>query len=769
MNIAKKITMSSILLVSISTVVVGFVIGHVANELGINSFTQQLEGQLKQTEVSKRLEIKHYLDNIKNQVLTSSSSQFVVNAMDEFSQAYGQFRVVQEMVPSIRSYYSNEFGVVYKEKNNNQSVNIDSLINKLDAESQYLQYHYISNNRNPLGSKEQLDYASDGSRYSQVHQKYHVDFRDFLSAFGYYDIFLVDINSGDIVYSVFKELDYTTSLKDGPFADTGIGRAFRGAEKLNNKDEFYFEDFDEYTPSYEAGASFISSPIFKNGEKIGVIIFQMPVEKINSIMTFEGNWKDSGMGQYSEALLVDSRKYIINEHRGYVEYQKDYYNALTEKGTELPNMIKARESSIGIYGDNSEAVHLGMSGQQGFLTQNNYMGRETLVSYAPIDFGGIRWVSLSLIDKEEAFRGLEVMSESIYKAVFLTSMLVIVAGLFASKLLSSTLVKPINVITQRMKEISEGDGDLTYRLPETGQDEISSLSINFNQFVEKVQAMVLEIHESITMLRSNAKEMKDIGSETVANISDQSSQSSTIEGSIIKMTERINEVARNADSVVQAAESSAKEAVNANTIFSNTLSDINHTTEQMTATASVVNTLEKGTRDIGGVLDVIRGIAEQTNLLALNAAIEAARAGEQGRGFAVVADEVRTLASRTQDSTQEIEVMINDLQHKSAEAVSMMSASIDRSKSSVGKGQEAGTSVESTSNAIVAIHESMVDVAASTDEQSKVTEEMHKSISGISGLTEKVDQQIGDLDELISQLVQISSTLENNANRFKVS
>lgn len=162
----------------------------------------------------------------------------------------------------LEKYYSNEFGKEYAKLNNGKNANTKHLLNKLDDESVALQYHYIQNNENPLGNKHKLNDANDGSRYSRIHSQYHPPIRQFLEEFEYYDVFLADSESGDIIYSVYKELDFTTSLKDGAYAETGIGQAFKAANSMQQNGVSLI-DFKPYTPSYSAAASFIASPIYE--------------------------------------------------------------------------------------------------------------------------------------------------------------------------------------------------------------------------------------------------------------------------------------------------------------------------------------------------------------------------------------------------------------------------------------------------------------------------------------------------------------------------
>jgi len=212
-----------------------------------------------------------------------SENLMVIDAMDEFEEAFNEISLDDVSINrgSLQSYYDNEFGEEYKRRNQGDAYDTQELLGQLVPRAAYFQNLYISENPNPLGSKDLLNAASDGSRYSALHAKYHPIFKQYLERFELYDIFLVDAKSGDIVYSVFKELDYATSMKTGAFEKSGIGSAFAKGNAAA-VGSVSFDDYKPYLPSYNDQAVFISTPIVKNGERLGVLIYQAPIDRIPS-------------------------------------------------------------------------------------------------------------------------------------------------------------------------------------------------------------------------------------------------------------------------------------------------------------------------------------------------------------------------------------------------------------------------------------------------------------------------------------------------------
>lgn len=290
-----------------------------------------LRVQLEKDLVAKRElvkeEIEFYFSTIEGQITSMAAAEGVIEASEAFKTAYDVYGSERNLSAdsvkaSVQGYYQNQFQSEYKSQNSD-SADTSAMLRGLDNESLLLQYDFISNSPHPLGSKDMLYQPENNTQYGLVHEKYHDTFRTFLQTFGYYDIFIADATSGDIIYSVFKELDYTTSLRNGPYANSGIGEAFQKAIGLQ-KGQTWLTDFDAYLPSYNNPASFIGTPIVRNEQVIAVLIFQMPIDRMNNIMTMRQKWTTKGFGASGEIYLVGSDNTLRNESRFFLEDKKGY-------------------------------------------------------------------------------------------------------------------------------------------------------------------------------------------------------------------------------------------------------------------------------------------------------------------------------------------------------------------------------------------------------------------------------------------------------------
>ena len=246
--------------------------------------------QLKSLRDVKKQQIENYFGEIKNQVVTFSEDAMIIEAMMDFKHTFRSVGEELNLSDSEFSNYkrsvSNNYTGPFQSEFSNQSdesVSATSLVPK-DESSIILQYQYIANNRNPLGSKNNMMQAEGETTYNRFHAKYHPIINSYLEKFGYYDIFLIDSDTGHVVYSVYKEIDYATSLRTGPHSGTNFASAFSAAASSGNKDFVKAVDFAPYVPSYNGAASFIASPIYDDNTLEGVLVFQMPIAKINAIM-----------------------------------------------------------------------------------------------------------------------------------------------------------------------------------------------------------------------------------------------------------------------------------------------------------------------------------------------------------------------------------------------------------------------------------------------------------------------------------------------------
>lgn len=353
-----------------------------------------------------------------------------------------------------------------------------------------------------------------------------------------------------------------------------------------------------------------------------------------------------------------------------------------------------------------------------------------------------------------------------------TTLTLSVVAILTIVLISASIVilitRNINTMLVSLKDIAQGEGDLTKRITQDSKDEIGDLIHWFNLFMDKLHESINEVVNSIAPLATVSDDLGTMTTKTSEITEQQSRATDEVTRSVDEMFSSVQNVAQNASSAADAAREADAEAKAGRSVVTQSVESINDLASEVERAANVIRKLESDTENVGTILDVIKGIAEQTNLLALNAAIEAARAGEQGRGFAVVADEVRTLASRTQDSTQEIQRVIEELQTAARSAAQVMSHSQEQAKSSVEQAAKTDASLATITEKVGSITEMNTEIASATGEQEKVSNDIKTNVDGIRANADAAVKNVQEVEAASESLLSISSNLRKITGQFKV-
>ncbi|MBX2859384.1 MAG: PAS domain-containing protein [Cellvibrionaceae bacterium] len=477
LSLARKLVYSFLL--------VGLVPMIIVSTLAINTASQQLRQQaLDQLEAVREIKsgaVERYFDFVKNQILVMANSPEIQTATGDFKDAFTSV-VTQEGLDTsdifklrneLNQYYTQQFAEKYQQENQGNAVNTDSLLGGISDTAAVLQHAYIQASPHPLGDKHLLDKAEGAAQYHQQHAIVHPGIRDFLEKFGYYDIFIVDPETGKIVYSVFKELDYATSLLTGPYANTNFAEAFKRARNLAAGDVI-IEDYQPYLPSYEAPASFAATPIVKQGVTQGVLIFQMPLEPINAIMSSR-----AGMGKTGESYLVGPNHLMRSD---------SYLDA--EKHTVSASFKNPDQGAV-----NTQPVTDALSGKHGKIVTANYAGDTVLSAYGPLSVGGFTWAIIAEISSEEAFAGVTQLRNTVIVVAIIGIALILFAAIYIAKIMSAPILK----LSASIQQVA-ADGNFQLHNTNHHSDEIGVTSRAFYSLLGKLSQAISNTNQVLDNL-----------------------------------------------------------------------------------------------------------------------------------------------------------------------------------------------------------------------------------------------------------------------------
>ncbi|MEW4454169.1 methyl-accepting chemotaxis protein [Bremerella sp. JC817] len=713
-----------------------------ANEVFEQNATNSL---IAQRELKKK-QLKDYFGTIDSQIKTFSENQMVVDAMRDMGQAFQEFNTanqltdeqVAEMRTDLSGYYAETFAPEYARRNDNRTPDAMNYLKQLDDTTVALQHAYILENENPLGEKHRLEAAADNSKYTQLHKKLHPVVRNYLEEFGYYDIFLVDPDSGKIIYSVFKELDFGTSLKNGPYANSNFADAFRQAAQVTEKDSTVLVDFARYTPSYEAPASFIASPIYDGDKRIGIAMFQMPVDRILNILAVR-----DGMGETGETILVGP-DYLMRSN-----------SHLDPEGHSLLASWKYPEKGkVDI--DVTRAVF--EKGETGTLRAADYRENDSLNAYCPIELNGLTYCLVAKMDASEAFAASDKMAgtvENVKGSLLTWSMGIGLASAAALAIfafvLSRKIASPIQDAAQFAQRIAAGD--LRTRCETEATAEVGYLIQAMNTMRDNLSGLLGEVISTSDILQGSSTELTGTAEHLSQGAYETTERAATVAAAADQMSTNMNgmaaateQMSTNIGSVATAMEE-----------MSTTINEIARNAERAAASVSSVSNLSETSNEriaslgtaaaeIGAVIQTIQEIAEQTNLLALNATIEAARAGEAGKGFSVVATEVKELARQTATATEDIRKRVDAIQTSSYDAVE---------------------SIARITTEIKDVNEIAHTIASSVEEQGITAKEIAGNVAQAATAARTVSTGIHESATASHEISKNISQVNNSANESK--
>ncbi|KEA64006.1 Methyl-accepting chemotaxis protein I (serine chemoreceptor protein) [Marinobacterium lacunae] len=343
-------------------------------------------------------------------------------------------------------------------------------------------------------------------------------------------------------------------------------------------------------------------------------------------------------------------------------------------------------------------------------------------------------------------------------------LLVVLVTLYVSGL----IVRPLQRTAQALNAISQGDGDLTQRLSVDSQDEVGQVAVGFNGFAQNIQQVIVEVKNAVASLTESTASLNGVVDKTHTEANLQKRETDQAAAAIHEMAAAVQQVAGSASQAAGAARDADLQAADGQEVVAKTIESVNRLAEDVNRAAEVIARLGQDADQIGSIVNVIQGVAEQTNLLALNAAIEAARAGEQGRGFAVVADEVRTLATRTQQSTEEIHRMIEKLQSGTRDAVSVMEASQNQSRATMDTAATAREALARITESVGLITEMNTQIASAAEQQTAVADEISQNVQKIADIAESTTDNAEKVSGMSMSMADIEKRLSQLVGRFKV-
>lgn len=591
---------------------------------------------------------------------------------------------------SVSEYYSAEFGRVYEESTTDAPP-LRALL-PTDPAVLALQATYVSNNPHPLGEKDALHAADDGTTYAAVHARFHETFREELIREEFYDIFLIDARTHHVVYTVFKEIDFGTNLRTGPHRNTGLARVYESAVAAAEPGEVVFEDFDAYTASYEAPAGFMATPVFHEGELVGVLAVQFPIGALNAVVN-----NTTGQGETGVAFLTGDDGVLRSQLPGVEE------NTILERTAEGPE------------------VQLALTGETGVTITTGIFGDEVLRSYGSFEFLGRQFAVVTELTTREAFSDVRALLRN----MLIAGVLLLGLALAIAWIISRSIANPIQVVSERLASLAQGR--FVPNIESDRGDEIGELNRSYNKLSARLRGVIGEMQHAASALSSASAEL-------MANVQAQQAGATEQAAAVEETKQSVHVLLQSASSIAQLGDSvlnNARDAQNnANVI------------------GSRIHELSSNSANITEILNLIKDIANKSEMLALNAALEGTKAGDAGRGFSLVATQMQRLAEQVMGSVKRIEALTADISAASAASV-------------LASEEAAKLATETTASA--------QDITAAVQAQQAGTQEVDSAMDEVNEVARRSVDVARDMVSSANSLLELARGLQGHVEGFDFS
>ena len=831
MNIRQKMLTGAGLLTLIPVAITAALLWQGASTLADAALSERTQNQLTSLRETKRQQVTDEINARVRSLQVLAAQRATIDGMRSFKSSFAAAAkdsgLAQDAASaSLNKYIQEQFAPEYAKRNAGAAPDMAKFTAALDANGAALQNDFIVRNPNPLGQKERMLRPEGSYAYAQTHAQYHPSFERAQKLNEFYDIFLIDTETDTIVYTVFKELDFGTSLTKGIAAGTKLAEAYAKVKQAPNRDAIYLSDFAPYLPSYDDLAAFVATPIFDGDRQIGVIAMQYPIDKITDVMSSGKAWEKIGLGKTGDLFLVGPDKLMRTNARYVVENKAAFAQELGGKlSANARATLLKKETSIGLVTIDSEDTRPALAGQDGFSGFTDYRGVLSYGAYGPLKVQGLNWGLVAKIDQEEANAPIQNLNrQSLLRALLIGLGVIVLAGVAVSIFLRRFL-RPIQTLSDTVQKVAGGES--TARTQLTEQDEIGQLGRAFDGLLDdRIGALEKAAKENETLnnsvidllqavfqlsnrdLTARAPVTEDIIGTVASSINQFSDETGRTLIDVQKIAEQValnSEIVRVQSVMVEEtarAERDALDVMSSNlTQATDQLAQVSALSEQSNKAAGMaadatqsalvavqgtvqgmdqlresISDMEKRfkrlgerSQEISTAVQLINAISERTHVLALNASMQAATAGEAGRGFAVVAEEVQRLSDSSRQATSTISQLVGNIQAETNETLFTVNRLIGDVVRQSELAQRAGVQMNQTQETTQQLVGLVRQIAQFSEQQARLATSLQQSVLDINAGTEQTSSAIAEQSASTQSLAESSRQLTAAVGQFKLS
>lgn len=772
MKIAQKLMLTTAAAMVVGVISAVALTAYMSQDRAQQALLSAVEQQFTAVAKGREQAVTLFINSQRDLLLSLANNRTTQDALYAMERPFTSYRYEVEnpgeiaLQAGMSEWYQQQYQPYAQSLYPDLKLPFEQWLKSAKQETLLLQHYYLKTNENSPDKLSALVDRSDGSVYGQQHKKYHQTFREIVTRYQLQELYLVEAKDLNVIYSVAKSPVFATSLKDGAFAQTALATTVKQLLAKPSQ-QWLVSTPTTFSGFYHQQVMFMVAPVFNSlagtEKPIGAVVLQLPVQALTDLITQQQQWPKIGLGQTGESYLVDKHNMLVSELRPQLENRQTFY-------TQYPK-IAAFANHYGLSGQlklESPEITAALQGQSGHSQSLDYRELPVLINYQPVQIGNDQYALITQQDESEAYQALISLGSDIRWASVVTVLLLSLFALgFAYRFGRSIATPMANLSDQLAKAATHHD--LSIHFTEHGETEIKEMAGGLNQLFSKLTALLQQLLAASASNLQHSGQQLQISQQCKDDVHQQKTALLQLQQVALQSQQAQQQMQQQLQQASAAAGAANHQSGNGQQQVLQLTEHIRHLSAQVDHSTHSMEALQLAAKDIVQVLDTIRGVAEQTNLLALNAAIEAARAGEHGRGFAVVADEVRRLSAGTELATKEIQRMLDRLSESVQETTAGLELEQQTTRLCLDKAQHTEQALAQTRDAVRLIVEASDTIASLS------AAEVHRSAE-ISHALEHINQSASATDVAMTQLAtqasaqqELSHQLQQSASVIKLS
>ncbi|MBU2887830.1 methyl-accepting chemotaxis protein [Gilvimarinus agarilyticus] len=766
MKISTRLMLGAVSLTVVAIIGSAGTTAYLALNNSSSSIEQTLTKQFQALTNSREDAIDNRLSSYKDLLASLAQGRMVQEAVYSLVRPFDSYRYEVGIIDKVAlndelsQWYRTEYIADYQNKSRSEAPPVDQWLAQMAYEAKLLQHKYFQTNPGWPDALADMTNRSDATIYGQQHRKFQSSFHDIIERFGFSDLMLVDHARKRVIYSTRKGAHLGTSLLKGPFAQ---GQLAEAARQLGEKpSEFALSGFEHSAYLYDELTVYLGIGVYHDAHSperpVGYLVAAIPASVFSDLLTSQGHWQDLGLGQTGDVYLVGPEGSLVTELRELREAPQQLLQQLEQTGRAGDaHTIAKFGTAAGRFMPDTPAVNLALGQSSGTQLSPDYLGRERFTSWQPVDLGGQSYALIVQQAPEEVFSSLRQLRQKIITNVIGTALLLIVLAAIGAFFYARYLAQPMARLAANIDEAARRKS-LAVDFETGRSDEVGDISRGLEQLFQTLRDTLSRVNDATANTADSAAENAQLSADCQRDAQTQRREMGHADAMLSQVDDALQSIRNELDTLAGQTREASQAARTGRHQMEDVAQQVTNLQTEIAHSGQSMQELTVAADDIVAVVDTIQGVAEQTNLLALNAAIEAARAGEHGRGFAVVADEVRRLSASTHEATGEIQQLIDRLRqtvHSTASGLETEQTSASQCVEYTGAAQGALSSIQQT---VEAVEKIIGALAQSSEQECERTRAMRDLLGNVLRTVEHTDLSIGRMADSATRQQEVAQT-----------